>query len=214
MAGEPTDGLMREIDEALRQEKLQHFFRLCGRYIIVVSAVILLSTGSYVWWKSHVRTTHERLTEQLHNAISLVENGKSYQARSIFDQLAQQSDDHIALLAGLWKVKLKHLAGKTQEAKEIATTLEKKYGKRSEFFPYTDWLKLHETTSPMNGTYALSAQELQAITHIHAKEFDKASLLLEQMLKLEHMPHTMRDRVKKLLAYSKRHLPTQKEGNS
>jgi hypothetical protein len=211
MAGEPTDGLIREIDEALRQEKLQQFFRLFGRYIIILSAVILLATGGYVWWKSHIRSSYEQQTTKLHDAIFLVEEGKSYRARSMFNELAKNSEDSIALLAGLWQVKLKYMAGKKEEAAEIAQNLEKKYGSNDEYAFYTDWLKMHTDPEAKNTTYHLSTQEMKAISLIQEKNYQEASVLLQQMLNAADMPDTMRDRTKKLLSYSKRFIEATSE---
>ncbi len=198
-----SDSLVREINEAMRAEKMQSFLRLFGKYIIVLSALILFATMGYVWWQNSKQSQYQKISGKFFHAIELIENEKANKAKPIIDKLAENPDEKIALMAQIWQVKLKYLANKPGEAVAIAEKLmQNTMGKKS-LAPYHDWAQLHAKPSVENQTYRLSALEMQAAKHVQNNDMQAANAILQRIQQDEQAPQTMRDRAKTMLSIVK-----------
>lgn len=197
------DGLIREVNEAVRQEKWQRLWQGISRYVITVSVLIILATISYVLWERSVNARYEETTANLYQAVKLVEDGKSYKAREAFEALSTNSDESLAMLAKMWLVKLKYQAGKPSEASDIAASFSKneKIDK-----VYSEWIQLYEPTDLNTDTATITTAfrhtklERQAIAHLKAKDDAKAAAIYHTLSNDSATPPSMRERSQFILS--------------
>jgi hypothetical protein len=189
-----SDILIQEVDEALRNEKMQRFILLFGRYIIVVSILILFATISYVWWQNNKLYQNQIIGEKLFSAIELVESGNSREAKPIFDELAKHDNKHFAMIANMWQVKLKYLSDKKSEAAEIAASSADKIDKDSTLKSYYDWFALIADFNKSNQIYKMNSLELIAASHAIKSEYELAAQALQQILVMPNIISTIKER--------------------
>lgn len=190
------DGLIREVNEAVRQEQWQQLWRALSKYVIAASGVILLLTIAYVLWQRSVQATHEADTAALYKAIQLVRDGNSYQAREQFEVLAAGKDTAQSTLAKIWLVKLKYQAGKKDEAAAMATKLSQDAPK-----VYRDWALLYAQSGAeqKNEAFRHSSQENRAVLLMKAGDLAEAATIYRMLAEDSETPPTMRTRAQFLL---------------
>jgi hypothetical protein len=199
---EENDGLIREVNEAMRQEKLQHFFSHFGRYIVAASAAIILATLGYVMWQNHISSRYEAATLEFYQAVKQEDAGKSYAAREAFEVISNGSDTSLAMLAKLWLVKLKYEAEKPEEAATMAANLLKETASFAAWPQYRDWLTLYlpaSESTTINNTYRLTNIERLAISHIKEGKKDEAAIIYRAIAEDNATPPSMRERASLIL---------------
>ncbi len=116
--------IFREIDEELRQEKYEKLWRRYNKLIIAAAVVLILSVAGYKGWEQY--QTSRRMEDGARFAIakSLLQNGKTDDARALFDALGRQSGTSYGDLArfhgAALRAKAGDAAGAVQEYGEIA----------------------------------------------------------------------------------------------
>ncbi len=203
-------GFLREVDASTRQEYIKQFFRNFGRYIVTFTAIIVIATVGYVVWQENLTKQREDATLLLYQAIDLVQAGDSYRAREAFETIAQTDDASIAILANMWLVKLKDIAGKPEEAASMAKSLHEQYRGDDTIFPYTDWLTLYapvsDTEAYAGSAYALVNKERRAIAHIEKQELAEAVSLYQEIARDTNTLPSMRERANTLLSTYLQHV--------
>jgi hypothetical protein len=197
-----SDGLIREINDAVRQEKWQGFMQHFGHYIIIITVLIIGSTTGYVLWKGSIEEAHQEATQKLYHAIELVEGGEAYKARSAFDTLSKGQEREVGMLANLWRVKLKHVSGNHAQASEMAASLQDELRKKEAFAVYSDYLTLYQPVpeeEQLTGTFRLTNMERLAASHLKEKQLEEATALYQRIANDNDAPQSMRNRARMML---------------
>jgi hypothetical protein len=87
------DVLLREVDEAVRQDQFAEFVRRYGRAILIAAIVALALFGGYLWWQSHKNDQREADSEVLVGSLDQIEAGNLASADA---QLAKLNTAHEA----------------------------------------------------------------------------------------------------------------------
>lgn len=69
------DALLREVDEAVRQDDLVHFGKRHGRALAIGAAVLVLGFGGYLFWESRGDAAREAQSEMLVVALDQAQAG-------------------------------------------------------------------------------------------------------------------------------------------
>jgi len=80
MAVDENDSFIREVNEDIRQEKLQNLWRLLKPYIIGGALLIVLITAAYEGWSSWQSRRQARLSAQYSAALQLADTGPGAEA--------------------------------------------------------------------------------------------------------------------------------------
>lgn len=93
--------LIDEVDEDLRREQLNKFWRKCGRYVVGGSAIIVLGTIAAVVWENHRLAQGERDTAVLLNVQKQLTANKNAEVINIVGSAENsgQSYSSLALMA-------------------------------------------------------------------------------------------------------------------
>lgn len=67
--------LLREVDDALRQDEMKNAAKRFGLHAAIGAAVILAGLGGYLWWDGHQKSSAGERAEQFTLALDQVEHG-------------------------------------------------------------------------------------------------------------------------------------------
>jgi len=84
------DVLLREVDEAVRQDEAAAFFQRYGRSIAAAVIVGLAAFGGWLWWTDHREAQREKISEQYVQALDQVDAGNTAKATAALDPIAQK----------------------------------------------------------------------------------------------------------------------------
>ena len=83
------DVLMREVDEAVRQDEAAEFARRYGVLIIALVLLALAAFGGWLWWKGHREGNREKASEQFIQALDQLDAGNRAKATTELAPIAQ-----------------------------------------------------------------------------------------------------------------------------
>jgi hypothetical protein len=84
-----SETFVREVDENLRRDQLQDFFKAYGSWLVVALVLFLAASGGFIWWKQHEVERSERQVEQLAQTYKDIGAGNSSQAPQQLEQLSK-----------------------------------------------------------------------------------------------------------------------------
>lgn len=101
MAERDDDGLIREIDEELRQEQAQKLWKTYGKYVIGVAVVVVFVVAGYQGWTAYDQSQKQEATDSLIGATSLADSGDTTAAIDSLAILEAKKVGEITVLASL-----------------------------------------------------------------------------------------------------------------
>lgn len=113
------DGLLREVEEELRRERLEKIWKQYGTYIIAGAGVIVLGVLGFKYWENHRITAAQDSGARYEEALLLVNEKKEGSAEKEFEKIAVDGAGGYRALAQLQLAGSQSKQGKKAEA--IAT---------------------------------------------------------------------------------------------
>ena len=112
-------GLLAEIDEDLRQERLQKFFAKYGLWLAVAAAAVVVFAAGSVFWQQHQAQKSMAATDQLLAQFKVppIQRGSDKMMAALAD-IAQNSPAGMAALAQLQTAQLHEHKGQLPEAEK------------------------------------------------------------------------------------------------
>ena len=84
-----NETFLREVDENLRRDQMQDFFKRYGALLIIAVILFLAASGGFIWWKQHEVKRSGAEVEKLAAIYRDVGSGKMDQAPQQLDELAK-----------------------------------------------------------------------------------------------------------------------------
>ena len=84
-----NETFLREVDENLRRDQMQDFFKRYGALLIIAVILFLAASGGFIWWKQHEVKRSGAEVEKLAAIYKDVGSGKMDQAPQQLDELAK-----------------------------------------------------------------------------------------------------------------------------
>ena len=113
------DVLLREVDDAVRQDQYADFGRRYGKPLLAALVLGLAAFGGYLYWDHRQEAAMEKDSEVLVGALDRLEAGDLAGASAQLDPLIAEGDGGAALQAALLKAGIAMEQGRTAEAAEI-----------------------------------------------------------------------------------------------
>lgn len=94
MAQQPPDiseSFKREVDENLRRDQVQDFFKAYGSWLIAGVVLFLAVSGGLIWWRQHQIEQASAQVEKLAQVYNDIGSGKMAQAPQQLDDLSKSN---------------------------------------------------------------------------------------------------------------------------
>jgi hypothetical protein len=205
--------LMREIDEAVRQDDTTAFFKKYGVTLGVLLTVFLAGMLAYWYWDSRVEAELERQSETIVSALDSVDAGDYPGAAEKVAPLVEDGSPGAKVVAQF----LQAAAALEQDDKARAVELYAAIAADPDApQPLRDLALIREVSTNFDdrepadiiakleglavpgNAYFGSAGELVAIAHLEAGNEDAAGTLFAEISKDENIPETLRSRARQM----------------
>lgn len=207
------DVFLREVDDALRQDQVEGFYRTYGKSVLAAVVVGLAAFGGYLFWDHQQKAARDAGAEQLVQAIDSVQSEKLEDAKTKLDPLVANGKGGNAELARLLQagiamennrpddaVKLYRTvsgnADAPQPLRDLATVREvaATFGKMQ---PQAVVDRLKPMAAPGNPWFGV-AGELVAMAYLKQGKADQAGQLLAAIAKDKDVSESLRSRAGQL----------------
>lgn len=94
-----SDTFVREVDENLRRDQVEDFFKRYGSWIAAAVVLFLVVSGGFIWWKQHQEKENEARVEKLAQTYTDIASGNASQAPQQFDQLSKEGSKAVRATA-------------------------------------------------------------------------------------------------------------------
>jgi hypothetical protein len=115
---EISDTFVREVDENLRRDRMQDFFKTYGAWLIAAVILFLLVSGGLIWWKQHRVQQHGAQVEKLAQIYKDIGTGNLSQAPQQLDELAKDGSKAVRATAMFARAAVALQQGDTKLATE------------------------------------------------------------------------------------------------
>lgn len=100
----PTDSsetFFKEVEENLRRDRLQDFFKSYGKWLAVAVVLFLAGTGGWIYWEQHSNKKAAEQSEKLHAIFGDIAAGKAETVQQRLQELEQSNNDLVRASANL-----------------------------------------------------------------------------------------------------------------
>lgn len=207
------DVLLREVDEAVRQDEAAEFAKRHGKSIVALVVLALAAFAAWLWWKDHREGQLEKGSEQFIQALDELEAGRTKLADTQLDKIAQDGTPAAAagarlLQAGQAISKGDNARATTmlfaladdKDAPEAYRDLAAIRGVATSFDtmkPEDAIARLKPLAKPGNPWFG-SAGELVAMAYLKQGKKDLAGPLFASIAKDKDAPKSMRSRARQM----------------
>jgi len=105
----PTDSndtFLREVDENLRRDQFQDFFKKNGKWIVLAVVLFLGATGGWIYWDQYQRKQSAEQSEQLHSIFNDIAQNRKQTVPDRLQKLEQSNGDVVRATAILTEAAL------------------------------------------------------------------------------------------------------------
>lgn len=192
-----ADHLIDEVDEALRRERLETFWKRFGQYVVVGSIGILLLTVGVVVWQNHEASRRREWTSAMLDAAAGLEEKKYKKTAAALARAGESADDELAAMTQLWRAEL----ALTQERKNDALEALEVVSSDDVYGHYASLLRLAATGEelpPKPEIFRYTALEARAARFLEDGQAGEAASVLKKLAEDATTPQSMRTRAQLL----------------
>lgn len=198
------DILMREVDDEVRRERLQHFWKTFGTYVVGASVLIVLTTVGIVGWQSYKKSHDAKLTSQLLASQQAEIQKKPEEAESLLKAVIAAKDDSLSPFAEIRLRELYLREGKAKEAQELNMSVMRYQGDVDTFGWFAQMLgadvKTLKELDTSSNPFRATSRELLAVNYLKEKNYTEAAALLNAIRSDAETPPTLKERADMLLS--------------
>lgn len=207
-----TEAFMREVDDAVRQDRLLTFWERFGRWLVAALILGLVAFGGWLYWQHHSKTQSEAVSEEMDKVIATAIGGGAPDAKQL-DALTQAEQPGFRASALMVKA---GTAARKGDTKTAIAAYKAMAADSSLDQPYRDLALIRqtglefETLQPQQVVDRLkplavegapwfgSAGEMVAIAYMKMRKPDLAGPLFAAMAKDEKVPESIRSRARQM----------------
>lgn len=207
-----SEAFMREVDDAVRQDRLLTFWERFGRWIVAALIIGLAAFGGWLYWQHHSKTQSEAASEEMDKVVVAALGGGTIDQKAL-ETLTKA--DQPGFRAGGLLIKA-GTASRQGDSKGAIAAYKAMAGDSSLDQPYRDLALIRQTSlefeslKPQQVVDRLkplavegapwfgSAGELVAIAYMKMRKPDLAGPLFAAMAKDESVPQSIRSRARQM----------------
>ena len=84
-----TETFVREVDENLRRDQMQNFFKAYGSWLIAAVVLFLAASGGFIWWKQQQVKQSQGQVEKLAQIYKDIGSGNTSQSPQQLDEISR-----------------------------------------------------------------------------------------------------------------------------
>ena len=216
MADQTDDGLIREVDEELREEQMKRLWQRYGKFVVGIAVLIVAIVAGNQIWQSQQLSARSAESKQYFDAQTLAASGNTQEALAAMQSLAGSASTGYGVLAQFQEAALLAEKGDHANASQLYQQIARDtlgdvalsglanvmsamvdvnaggYDRAALEFRLT---AMSEDTHP----YRFSARELLAVIAIEHSDNDKAKLALDALINDQATPQNIRLRAQSML---------------
>jgi hypothetical protein len=212
--GGNSDEFIREVDEAVRQDRWTEIWKQYNAYIVGAALAVVVGTAAGIGWQTYQKNTSDANARRLAAATSLLADDKPAEAASAFRALANETGSGVGIVARLRAAEAAKEAGnanvKVDDLNALADDgdVPPLYARLArllalqETFDDTDAdgliKELDQAATPDN-PWRASLLELKAMAEMKAGRTDEARATLQALLDAPATPGNLARRASELL---------------
>jgi hypothetical protein len=209
------DEFIREVDEAVRQDRWMQLWKRYGTYMVGAALAIVLGTGAGVAWRNWQESQRQSEALRFAAAEQLLRQDQANEAAAAFRALAEDAGSGYRVVARLRAAEAEAAAGESAAAVATLDHLSESDAARAVYRQLGDLLTLQrefdraaadalegrvaELTAP-DAPWRHSALELEALAQIRAGDLDGARRTLDTLLADPRTPANLSRRAAELMA--------------
>ncbi len=195
-----ADHLIDEVDEALRRERIETFWKRFGQYVVAGSVGVLLLTVGAVVWQNHRHSQNQAWTKAMLSAKTSFSEKDFDKAVAYVEEAQGTARGDLEIISGLWRAQIALKQKETKQAEGVLSSLTGD-GVYSDFATLLQRTSQDKTDKEPSGTFRLSALELEAAHAMATGEKTKAQEAFKTIAEDALTPQSMRTRAQLLLAH-------------
>jgi len=208
------DQIFREVDEELRQERLQAIWNRYGTLIVGGIVALVCVVGAVVFWQNWQNSKRQDAGDRFVDALQLMGKGETEAANKIFGALQADGPGGYELLASLHLAANKAQKGETAEAEVIykkilqnpsADKIMTDYAKLNLALLKLDGASFEETKTALGSfldektAWRSTALEVIALAALKEKKLDEARKYFSQIVIDQASPASLKRRAQIML---------------
>ena len=209
------DGLLREVEEELRRERLEKIWKDYGTYVLGAAAVIVLGVLGFKYWESHRLAAAQESGARYEDALILLNDKKDGSAEKEFEKIAVDGAGGYRSLAQLQLAGALAKQGKKAEALATYETLADNAGADQMLREFAklqaaglrlgeaDFTEMENRLTPLmtdNSPWRYSARELLGLAAYKAGKTTDARTLLTPLFIDQATPQSISERAQIVMA--------------
>ncbi len=210
-----NDPLLREVAEELRREQWEKLWNKYGNYVIAAAGLIVVLVGGYKFWEARALARAEAAGAQYEAALTLLQNGKTEEAKTSLGALAAGGPKGYATLSELVLAGADLKAGKSEDALAIFEKVGQDGGADDLLASFArlqaaairlgsaDFTEMQNRLTPLvddTSPWRNSARELLGMAALKAGKIEEARAALNPLLTDPSVPEDAVDRVRRMMA--------------
>jgi hypothetical protein len=209
------DSIFREVDEAVRQDKLKSLWDKYGLWVVAGAVLIIASVSGYKFWVYWTTEQAKIAGARFVGGITHIEDGKTSEALDVFKSLADEGPRGYQILSRFQLAALYAKDGKKDEAIKIYDDLAFQSGigdvqqgfakiqaatLKLDDASFDDMRKRLDALAVTGNPWRHSARELLGLSAYHTGDISAAERFFSVMLSDQRTPANMRRRAEMMLS--------------
>ncbi len=188
-----ADHLIEEVDDALRRERLETFWKRAGHYVIAGSLGVILATAGIVMWQNFADEQRQDWTSAMLSAKEQLDEKHYDEAAATLTQAEENADGPLLAITRIWQGQT---ATKQRQPEKAQAALKAVSGAGV----YHDYGMLLEekisnaSTHDAKGVFRFTSMERRASAALQEGREAEASELLGTIAEDALAPQSMRER--------------------
>lgn len=209
------DGLLREVEEELRRERLEKIWKEYGTYVIAAAAFVVLAVAGYKFWESQRIAAAQEAGSRYEGALLLLNDKKDGSAEKELEKIAGDGASGYRALAQLQLAGVQAKQGKKAEALATYEALANDGSADAMLRDFArlqaaglrageaDFTEMENRLTPLmadDSPWRYSARELLGLAAFRAGKTSEARTILTPLFVDQQTPQTVAERVQVVMA--------------
>ena len=214
MAEQQDSGLLREIDEELRHERIKSLAKAYGKYVFAVAVILIGGVGGYKGWQNYDQNLRMEETSAYIRAVTLADDGDPAGAAEAIEKMVASGSGSIDEFADLRRAGFLAESGDKAGAEAVYRALAGDQANDADvralasinlgalLLDSGDSSGARIAVLPFNqagNPWMLMAREIIALADLESGDIESARTILDEIAVAEDTPRGLRERALLLL---------------